>query len=580
MKELTPGTIYTEEVAPALIYNQEINVIIGDNLGTIEDDIAVIEETTNDIRTQCGEQCKLNDEILVMERRLHKLINLHLHLKMATHTRIKRGLLNFIGDISKTLFGTLSDGDLTLINANMDKLFDSQNKVKTIIANQTALIKKVALSSGIKQIEGLRKHLGEIENKLQRDAVLGRYLVRTELAITDTENQIEEILTGLDLGKAGVISSRLVDAELFLQHYRETLGQTRSVSEIEPTLQNFQHILDISRLTVFTVKKLLFFKVSIPVIMNNSYKLIRFHPIPIHHGNSFFTPIPEEAKQIRGPTTHMNVDETYLNKFCRVKERTYICQQKQPLRENTDKLCNKKEDNQVVTCNMAAFMIKGVTFIPLESKEAYIAVPEKQLNVKTLCDKSSKTVTIRQPTLLSADEQCTLILDDQYVHLGSTTKGNISYIQEHDNFTLPISKFSKELNTLVTAPEVLNNLKEYRTTIEELEDQTNALNFEHRVKSTIETTVEVLQYMGYTALGLGILYVTYKCARGCCCKGNLCIQLFNWKTNNSQQDRLHQSPPETPRMFYRSAPQALSITEVPEIEAIEAIIPKKRRVRI
>lgn len=163
-----------------------------------------------------------------MEQRLHKLINLH--LKMATHTRIKRGLLNFIGDISKTLFGTLSDGDLTLINANMDKLFDSQNKMKTIIANQTALIKKIALSDGIKQIEGLRKHLGEIENKLQRDAVLGRYLIRTELAITDTESQIEEILTGLDLGKAGIISSRLIDAELFLQHFKETLEQTRSIS--------------------------------------------------------------------------------------------------------------------------------------------------------------------------------------------------------------------------------------------------------------------------------------------------------------------------------------------------------------
>lgn len=162
MKELTPETIYTEEVAPALIYNQEINIIIGVSLATVEDNVAVIKEITKDIWKQCGDQCKLNEDILVMEQRLHKLINLHLHLKMATHTRVKRGLLNFIGDISKTLFGTLSDGDLTLINANMDKLFDSQNKMKTIIANQTALIKKIALSDGIKQIEGLRKHLGEI----------------------------------------------------------------------------------------------------------------------------------------------------------------------------------------------------------------------------------------------------------------------------------------------------------------------------------------------------------------------------------------------------------------------------------
>ena len=64
-----------------------------------------------------------------------------------------------IRSASKTLFGTLDSNDLDVINANMDKLFDDENKLKVIISSQTALIRKLVNSDSISRIEEISKRL-------------------------------------------------------------------------------------------------------------------------------------------------------------------------------------------------------------------------------------------------------------------------------------------------------------------------------------------------------------------------------------------------------------------------------------
>ena len=63
--------------------------------------------------------------------------------------------MNIIGSASKTLFGTLDSNDV--VNANMDKFFDDKNKLKIIISNQTALIRKLVNSDSISHIEEISK---------------------------------------------------------------------------------------------------------------------------------------------------------------------------------------------------------------------------------------------------------------------------------------------------------------------------------------------------------------------------------------------------------------------------------------
>lgn len=66
--------------------------------------------------------------------------------------RTKRGLLNFVGSISKTLFGTLDEDDLSLVNGNIDKLFSQQNQITHTLQNQTQIIKALLDCNGAQRL--------------------------------------------------------------------------------------------------------------------------------------------------------------------------------------------------------------------------------------------------------------------------------------------------------------------------------------------------------------------------------------------------------------------------------------------
>lgn len=88
----------------------------------------------------------------MLQTRFTKLHSLSIQLKLLTQYRQKRGLIDAIGSISKSLFGTLDADDLTTINANIDKLFNDENELKTIVANQTALIRKIISNDNMKRL--------------------------------------------------------------------------------------------------------------------------------------------------------------------------------------------------------------------------------------------------------------------------------------------------------------------------------------------------------------------------------------------------------------------------------------------
>jgi len=61
-----------------------------------------------------------------------------------TATRVKRGLVNIVGRVQKTLFGTLDDTDAELYDKQIEKLQTSQNNLLKIVEKQTSIFKATA----------------------------------------------------------------------------------------------------------------------------------------------------------------------------------------------------------------------------------------------------------------------------------------------------------------------------------------------------------------------------------------------------------------------------------------------------
>ena len=63
-------------------------------------------------------------------------------------------MANFVGDISKTLFGTLNEGDLAQINSEFDNLYRDNKNIASILHNHTKILKLI-LNSSSKNHESL-----------------------------------------------------------------------------------------------------------------------------------------------------------------------------------------------------------------------------------------------------------------------------------------------------------------------------------------------------------------------------------------------------------------------------------------
>ena len=115
-------------------------------------------------------------------------------------------MIDAIGSISKTLFGTLDSDDLQLINQNINKLFSEGNKLNNIVANQTALIGKILNTDSLKQLEKVNVDIQNEVNQVNKRELLVVKIISIESALSDLHFQLNEIFNLILLGKQGIIS--------------------------------------------------------------------------------------------------------------------------------------------------------------------------------------------------------------------------------------------------------------------------------------------------------------------------------------------------------------------------------------
>ena len=155
---------------------------------------------------------------------------------MSLKYRSERGLLNFIGSVSKTPFGTLEEENLELINKNIDTLFYSINKIKTILSNQIALVRHVPDDTKANQLENLTKDIRKIENHNEKNEILVSLLIQTESIISELHINIDEIFSIIISGKQGIINSQIIEPKQFLTTLDQITKRNFISNHIEPSV--------------------------------------------------------------------------------------------------------------------------------------------------------------------------------------------------------------------------------------------------------------------------------------------------------------------------------------------------------
>ncbi|XP_076390424.1 uncharacterized protein LOC143264970 [Megachile rotundata] len=270
---LDDSNIFIEKLRTTYIYSEKIDITIGLENMDIFKNFENLKQQLELVKQYCKENCGYQHEISGLHTRIKKIENLILHLKLSTHNRPKRGLLNIIGSASKALFGTFDNDDLELVNKNIDKLFDENNKVKTMINNQTALIRKIIDSENLEKLTEINKYIVNQERKHNLNELLTNMIIRIENTAYDLHLQIDEIFNVIILGKQGIISPQIIDHQQFIRTYKRILGNKLINPTIVPSESNFQFILDISSLTLWTIQSKIFFRISIPLLEDTEWTI-------------------------------------------------------------------------------------------------------------------------------------------------------------------------------------------------------------------------------------------------------------------------------------------------------------------
>ncbi|XP_076392633.1 uncharacterized protein LOC143265281 [Megachile rotundata] len=140
--------------------------------------------------------------------------------------RVRRGVFNFIGDVSKILFGTMSNEDAEYYNREIDLVHKDNKRNAELFKNQTNIL-KVVLERNDNLLEDYKRKIGtmnldinKIENNERTNLLADTILelgVILELEILSYQRNVDITNQAILDGKQGNISPNVIEPQVFFE---------------------------------------------------------------------------------------------------------------------------------------------------------------------------------------------------------------------------------------------------------------------------------------------------------------------------------------------------------------------------
>ncbi|KAL4153576.1 hypothetical protein QTP88_001409 [Uroleucon formosanum] len=335
-----------------------------------------------------------------------------------TVTREKRGLVNLVGRVQKTLFGTLDDTDAELYDRQIEKLQSSQQNLLKIIDKQTSVLKATANTF---------KEANKMEAQINRLSVLYNRIADTvnqtviNLDIVEARTNINEQINILNLlfqqlsFETDTICEIIIAAQGGIMHssviaVNELRQQLKDISLIVPKEQslpfnlNQVSLYELSKISKFNIiykNETLIFEIIIPLV--NSVELTLYHVIllPVVKNDHYIHIMPEYS-YIAISKTHEYYLTLCMNHLmlCRQTNMGTLCPETQPLRLGASELpCEVelfvKPSSIPISCPIHYVDITRSIYHRLKYQNAWIYTIKTTDNVAVSCENRDQAINIQ-----------------------------------------------------------------------------------------------------------------------------------------------------------------------------------------
>ncbi|KYQ49217.1 hypothetical protein ALC60_11723 [Trachymyrmex zeteki] len=292
--------IYLETLSKIKLYHEQWKIVIGYDLTNLEQNYNVLNvaytnlyrgffKLLNEENWTCSSKHRLALRLKRLTEITGDLDNVFHLAGLRRKTKIKRGLFDFVGEISKTLFGTLANTDASYYNNELDKLYADQKNIVQYVKNQTSIILKTLTGSGkaIETASATIKNLNEQFNRIRDLSKTNEANIQIDEALLNLDDELEKLTDNIRKIEELIVDGRHGTVKPYVLSPKELFNIFKEHKHIDnfpvPIDEiHYTTLIDISDISVALTQKRLLIQFLIPLIENKNLELTRVISLPRH----------------------------------------------------------------------------------------------------------------------------------------------------------------------------------------------------------------------------------------------------------------------------------------------------------
>ena len=583
----SPG-LYYDHLGEAQLYNTEWKIVTYINLQDADENFRNVKDYAQMSIDFCKKHIDtfwVNHTDCIKDiphtyRQIQEIDNLRTLVRQLTkneddpiQSRYKRGVFNFIGGISKILFGTLDNEDANYYSDKISSLEKEQMEFLRLSREQITVVKSTlrSLNSTLlavsdnerilsKGLEDMAKHVNEQDEQVKRMftassimLTVNEHSMQLNRAIDECRREFEILIDAIMNSQKGVLQPQIITPAQIMKLMKASQADMPPELSLPLPLSAAYHhlVLRIIDLDVFFKGDFLVYIIRLPLTNSVNYNLYHVLPLPIQLRNTeskFIFLLPDREYILMDTAkryfARLRADE--LIKCKSISNRHRVCKQTQPLQlTHLDDECEAQMLQAVrtipSTCSQRIAELNQTIWTQLDNNEWLFVAPKPEV-LTVLCSKHEPSdVTLVGTGKLKLNNLCkgygSRILIQTQITI-STNNTDVDIIPrlplnfdccevQGRNFSLNNIHLNLPLTNVIHH---LDDLKVANHKVEEVEKLIEEQNWKLR-HSNMDYHLSFLSYVGMVTTTL-TCFILFYC---CCCKRclKLCPNFSRWWKDNN-----------------------------------------------
>lgn len=559
----SPG-IYYESKGTAVLYNAVWKIIVFVNLNDVDKETMALKQYVHHVEMLCLNSvirnwtgcAHFNDDA---SDRLGQITRAETLLKEITdHNgdgRKKRGVFNFVGELSKILFGTLDDGDAKYYNEQIKAFEQNSGDLTTLMKEQVSVMKSslgalnntlsdVAYNENLlregmnkvsKYVESLKANTDENLNLVSTKVEVEGHILRVNLAMNAMQRKLDLLINSVTNAQRGVLQPQILPPSAFIDALiKGAPAFPKDTTLPIPLSKDSAHqLIRLCDLQVYIKHGILGYVALVPLVNRGDFSIYKLIPIPVPLDRTKFMYIDagksllwiDQARQY-----YFLSDEIGMKNCKTLSTLLRICKQVQPL------LSSHLHDNCLVKmlqprgsvppmCERRIVELSNPIWTQLQNNEWIYFVPTSE-TITILCSgKPPMDVQVSGIGKLGLREDCKGFGRSAHFQTHSILNVNgpgyesdfLSKVDLHydccENLSVKVNLSTIQLNaSFKHIATHLDDLKVASHKVSEIEHSIREQEWK-RWHTVSHNTYSVLVYVCLIAIGLYIMFKLYTCVK-------------------------------------------------------------------